>query len=99
MKVKPIQYNTDEIFIKNKSIDSKNNGILDFGDYLKNALDKVNQLQVDSDNYKKMLAVGELDNLHDVMIASEKANIALQLTMSIRNKVVDAYREIMRMQI
>lgn len=70
-----------------------------FKDFMVDSLNEVNKLQVDADNYKKMLAVGKIDNIHEVMIASEKADIALQFTMSIKNKVVDAYREITRMQI
>lgn len=66
---------------------------------LNNALNKVNQLQIESDEYKNLLATGDLDNLHDVTIAAEKANISLQLTLGIRNKVIEAYREIMRIQI
>lgn len=72
---------------------------VNFNQYLKTALNKVNELQIDAENYKKLLAVGEVDNLHDVAIAAEKANISLQLVLGIRNKVVEAYREIMRMQI
>lgn len=71
----------------------------DFSKLLDNALNKVNQLQVESEKYKMLLSTGEVDNLHDVTIAAEKANIALQLTLSVRNKVVEAYQEIMRMQI
>ncbi|HSH36983.1 flagellar hook-basal body complex protein FliE [Schnuerera sp.] len=70
-----------------------------FSLFLNQALDKVNELQLESDEYKKLLITGEMDNLHDVTIAQEKANVSLQLTLSIRNKVVEAYREIMRMQI
>lgn len=70
-----------------------------FSSFLNDALNKVNQLQVESDEYKKLLATGDVDNLYDVTIAAEKANISLQLTLGIRNKVVEAYREIMRMQI
>lgn len=66
---------------------------------LDNAINKVNQLQVENEEYNAKLAVGELDNLHDLTIASEKANISLQLTMGIRNKVIEAYKEIMRIQI
>lgn len=72
---------------------------ISFGDYLNNAVSKVNDLQIEAQDYKKLLATGDIDDLHSVMIATEKANIAFQLTMSIRSKVVDAYREIMRMQI
>lgn len=70
-----------------------------FNDFLKNALYEVNQLQTQSENYTKLLALGQVDNIHDVTIASEKAKIALQMTLAIRNKVVDAYKEIMRMQV
>ncbi len=70
-----------------------------FSSFLKDALDKVNERQIVSDEYKKLLVTGDVDNLHDVTIAAEKANISLQLTLGIRNKVVEAYREIMRMQI
>lgn len=70
-----------------------------FSSFLSNALNKVNEQQLISDEYKKLLATGDVDNLHDVTIAQEKANISLQLTLSIRNKIVEAYREIMRMQI
>ncbi len=82
----------------NTSNNNKDNSI-NFTEILKDALDKVNQMQVESEEYKKVLVLGEVDNLHDVTIASEKANVALQVTMSIRNKIVEAYREIMRIQI
>lgn len=70
-----------------------------FSQMLGDALDNVNQMQINSRNEKELLALGELDNLHDLSIASEKAEIALQITISMRNKLVDAYKEIMRMQI
>ncbi|WP_427338626.1 flagellar hook-basal body complex protein FliE [Caloranaerobacter sp. DY30410] len=82
-----------------KNISVNNNGKDSFGKFLKEALDKVNSLQIEAERYNKLLAIGQIDNIHEVMIASEKANIALQLTLSIRNKVIDAYKEIMRMQI
>ncbi|MBS4536057.1 flagellar hook-basal body complex protein FliE [Clostridium sp. D2Q-14] len=71
----------------------------DFGEFLNNALSNVNSLQKQSEYLKNMLAVGEVDNIHSAVIASEKADLALQLTLNIRNKVMDAYKEIMRMQI
>lgn len=72
---------------------------LKFSNLLEESLDKVNQLQREKEEYKNLLITGEVDNLHDITIAAEKANIALQLTLSIRNKIVEAYKEIMRMQI
>ncbi|WP_026893856.1 flagellar hook-basal body complex protein FliE [Clostridiisalibacter paucivorans] len=93
----------DSMYKIQKNIDANgdiaNDNKINFSQYLKSALDDVNSLQLESEKYKEMMAVGKVDNIHEVMIASEKASIALQLTTSIRNKVVDAYKEIMRMQI
>ncbi|MBU5254749.1 flagellar hook-basal body complex protein FliE [Tissierella praeacuta] len=86
-------------FDKNSTKIVESNDKNNFGDLLTKALNQVNQLQLESDEYKQMLVLGQVDNLHDVSIATEKANVALQITMSIRNKVVEAYREIMRIQI
>lgn len=70
-----------------------------FGEYLNSALMKVTNLENQSDTLKEDFALGKTDNISEVLIAGEKANIAFQFTMQIRNKVVDAYSEIMRMQI
>ncbi|MHB1392426.1 MAG: flagellar hook-basal body complex protein FliE [Clostridia bacterium] len=70
-----------------------------FADFLNNAVSDVNKLQVDSERLNEALAIGKTDNIHQVMIAAEKAEIALQFTMQIRNKILDAYQEIMRMPI
>lgn len=86
-----------EDYDKKQVVDTKNK--LDFSDFLTNAIQEVNQMQIESDEYKNMLAVGELDNLHDLSIASEKANVSLQVMMSMRSKIVEAYKEIMRIQI
>ena len=80
---------------KISNVDSKVN----FGEMLSSAIQDVNQMQIESDEFKELLAIGELDNLHDLTIAAEKANISLQVTMSIRSKIVEAYKEIMRIQI
>ena len=66
-----------------------------FGDYL----DDVNSLQKESDYMDEQLASGEVDNIHDVMIKAEEARIALEMTVQIRNKVVEAYQELIRMQV
>ncbi|OZV12898.1 flagellar hook-basal body complex protein FliE [Tissierella sp. P1] len=80
-----------------KLLDSKEEK--SFSNFLTNALNQVNEMQLESTEYKKLLAVGELDNLHDLTIAADKADTALQVVMSIRSKVVEAYKEIMRIQI
>jgi flagellar hook-basal body complex protein FliE len=70
-----------------------------FSNYLAGALDRLDGLQKEADDYATALATGDIRNLHNVMIASEKAEIALQFTLQIRNKIIEAYQEIMRMQI
>lgn len=70
-----------------------------FADTLNAAIDKVNTLQKDSDKAIQNLATGRTDNVAEVMIASEKADIALKLMMQVRNKIIDAYQEIMKMQV
>ncbi len=70
-----------------------------FGELLKNAINEVNRTQNTADGLKTDLALGKNVQLHDVMIASQKASITLNLAMEVRNKAVEAYQEIMRMQI
>lgn len=70
-----------------------------FGHFLSEALGEVNKLQSDAANAGVRLAAGKVQDISEVVIASEKATIALQLTMQVRNKVVEAYQEVMRMQV
>ncbi len=70
-----------------------------FSDYFKKALDNTNTLLLEADSLADDFAAGRTDNIHQVMLTAEKANIALQFTLQIRNKILDAYSEIMRMQI
>lgn len=70
-----------------------------FGEYLTDALKNVNDLQKESDTMNARLAAGQVEDVSQVVIASEKADIALQLTLQIRNRAIEAYQEIMRMQV
>lgn len=70
-----------------------------FSSVLKQSIEKINEYQIQSDNMTEKLARGENVDLHQVMIASQKANITLQATLEIRNKVIEAYQETMRMQV
>lgn len=72
---------------------------ISFSKILKNNIEKVNQLQLEYQNLNNQLVTGEIDNVHQVIAASQKAELALQFTIQIRNKVLDAYNEIMRMPI
>lgn len=70
-----------------------------FGEILAASLNKVDELQKQSEAAKIQFLTGQAPDIHTVMIAGEKANLALQLTVQIRNKVIEAYQEIMRMQV
>lgn len=70
-----------------------------FGEYLMDALGDVNKLQLDSDKYKAALAAGQAEDISAVIIAAQKAEIAMQLTLQLRNRAVSAYQEIARMQV
>ncbi len=70
-----------------------------FADTLKNAVGKVNELQQEANTKMEMLATGETTDIADVKISAEKADIALRLMTSVRNKMIDAYHEIMKMQV
>jgi len=70
-----------------------------FADTLKEAVGKVNDLQQEADFKAQQLATGETTDIADVKIAAEKADIALRLMTSVRNKMIDAYHEIMKMQV
>ncbi|MCX7773875.1 MAG: flagellar hook-basal body complex protein FliE, partial [Clostridia bacterium] len=56
-------------------------------------------LEQESNKMTEDFIAGRTDNIHSVMIAGQKATIALQFVMEVRNKVMDAYQEIMRMQV
>ncbi|MDQ0206348.1 flagellar hook-basal body complex protein FliE [Alkalicoccobacillus murimartini] len=66
---------------------------------LSNALSEVNTMQNESSKKTEDLALGKPVELHDVMITGQKASVSLQATIEVRNKVVEAYQEIMRMQV
>ena len=70
-----------------------------FGEFLVDALKATNELQLQSDAMNAALAAGRVEDISQVMIASQKADISLQLALNIRNRAVAAYQEIMRMQV
>lgn len=70
-----------------------------FGDLFREALQKVNRQQMEAEEALQGLISGETRDLHQIMIAGEKARLSLQLTVQVTNKIIEAYREISRMQI
>ncbi len=68
-----------------------------FAKTLSGAIDKVNQMKNEADHSVQKLAEGRDVDIHQTMIAMEKASFSFQLLMQTRNKVIDAYKEMMRM--
>ena len=66
---------------------------------MENALAEVNDLEKVGRRKAEDLAAGRSENVHDVMIALEKSRTALEYVVTVRNKVLEAYKEITRMQI
>ena len=69
-----------------------------FAASLGNAVDGLQQLQSDSKTLALKAVTGNLDDIHDATIASTRAQVTLELVAAVRNKGVDAFNEIMRMQ-
>jgi len=69
-----------------------------FGANLQEALSKVDTLGQDSDAQVSQLVQGDRQDIHNVMIAVEKADVAFQLMMQVRNKIVNAYQEVSKLQ-
>ena len=69
-----------------------------FGDVLKGFVDQVDEAQKGFDQAIEAVERGDTDNLHQLMIAQSQAQLTLRMAAEVRNKVVEAYREVMRTQ-
>ncbi|MBS1189605.1 MAG: fliE [Rhodocyclaceae bacterium] len=75
-------------------------GAPDFAQVLKNSIDKVNETQQAADQLTEKIAAGDTNqNLHEVMIALQTASVSFQEMVQVRNKLVNAYQDIMNIQV
>lgn len=81
-----------------ESISSEEKSV-SFSNILGDLVQQVNALDKSTGQSIEKLIAGEADNIHQVMIAAEEASLTFSLMMEIRNKLIEAYQEIMRMQI
>lgn len=70
-----------------------------FGDTLKDAVSQVDGLQKGADQQIEAFVAGEQENLHEVMISMNQAKLAFQLMTEVRNRALETYQELMRMQV
>ena len=80
---------------KKKSEETPNS----FSEMLKDSIDEINHLQSKADEAIEDLASGQSNNIHETMIALEKADVSFRLMLQVRNKIVEAYQEVMRMPV
>lgn len=74
-------------------------GKASFKDTLNGFMKEVNSMQVKADQSIEKMAAGEITDVHQVMSTVEEANVAFNMMMEIRNKVMDAYQEVMRIRL
>jgi flagellar hook-basal body complex protein FliE len=101
-KVNPFQLTTQPTQIQQRSnslMNDTSTSKTSFADSLKQAINQVNQSQIESDKMTEALAAGKNVELHDVMITAQKASVSMTLAVEVRNKAIEAYQEMMRMQV
>lgn len=84
---------------KNSLVDTSDDSFSSVLDSAINMLNETNDLQKDAEAAEIEFALGEAENTHDLQIALQKANLALQYTVAVRDKMIDAYKEIMNMSV
>jgi flagellar hook-basal body complex protein FliE len=103
MSIQPINSNPipliPEIGSAHAQKPSASGGVKQVGQTFESMLSTLNQSQQNSDDLIQKLAQGENVDLHTVMIGLEENNVNFNVALGIRDKLVDAYREIMRMQV
>jgi len=70
-----------------------------FGDLLKNKIEEISKLQSDADSAIAKVELSDSGSIHEAMIALEKASISFKTMLKVRNKLLEAYQEVMRMQV
>lgn len=70
-----------------------------FGDVLERSIQSISQQEQTVHQLTEQFATGKLNYVHSLVIASEQLNLGLQLTVQVRNKAIEAYQEMMRMQL
>ncbi|NLO89030.1 MAG: flagellar hook-basal body complex protein FliE [Clostridia bacterium] len=99
MEISAVNAHPSVFELSEKNRDKKDIKSVDFFDVFNEALKKVDSLQKEVDALTLQYLAGGIDSIHEVVIAAERANLTLQLAVQIRNKVIEAYQEISRMQI
>lgn len=98
MKLAETQYRPAAPAVSEKTAVPRGTG-LSFEELLESSMKSVNDLQRDSNTMVNKLATGDVNDISEVVIASQRAGIALRMIMEVRNKLVDAYQQLGRMSV
>lgn len=71
----------------------------DFGEFLENKMNEVNEKHIDANNKVESMIKGEDVSMHEVMLSAQEAQMSMQLLIEVRNKIYDAYQEMNKVQI
>ncbi len=85
--------------LKVDAAEKQGEGSVSFSELVNSALKKLNDAQVKADDLTLQLLTGEVEDIHQVTIAMQEAKLTMQLAVEVRNKVIEAYQEISRMQV
>lgn len=92
------ELNNLNLISKSKLSENRNASFESLFQSAMNMINETNQLTNAAEESEMAYSLGLLDNPHDLQIAQQKANLALQYTVAVRNQVLDAYKEIMTLQ-
>jgi flagellar hook-basal body complex protein FliE len=90
---------TADLLKKGAAAASKEGGDINFADQLKSAMNEVNSLQKESEHAMADMATGQVKDLHQAALAISKAETSMKLMLEVRNKALNAYKEITRTQL
>lgn len=82
-----------------EALEAKSRADGSFARFLEASIEQVNGLQKEASQSAEALAAGNSENIHETMIALEKAELSFKMMMQVRNKIIKAYEEVMRMQV
>lgn len=88
------------VFAKNRSlVEGEDDSFASVFSAAMQSVEETNALQNQAESEEVRFALGEAENTHDLLVAATKANIALQYTVAVRDRLIDGYKELMQMSI
>jgi flagellar hook-basal body complex protein FliE len=98
MRIEGLQVTGSHLSLR-EQVSAPEKGSKSFSQVLSDAVEQVNDLQKQADVLATQAATGDLEDVHQAMIAMEKAVLALEFAVQVRNKAIEAYQELMRTQV